>query len=116
MFVSTYLFEQMCLSHETKQELQTIMFNRCTCVVNKENVGYTYLKIDDKLSADIKCKDSGKCDCRSVIRIVYAWIIVLRCSFILHLDLKILLPYSEICDIFALLPQNSKICFLSPNV
>jgi len=38
MFGSTYLCEQMFLSHETKQELQKIMFNRCTCVINKESV------------------------------------------------------------------------------
>ena len=60
MFGSTYLYEQMCLSHETKQELQKIMFNGCTCVINKESVSYTNLKLGDKLSANIRCKFSGK--------------------------------------------------------
>jgi len=36
VFGSTYLYEQMFLSHETKQELQKIMFNRCACVINEE--------------------------------------------------------------------------------
>jgi len=63
MFGSTYLYERMFLSYETKQELQQIMFNGCTCVINKESVRYTNLKLGDKLSANIRCKFSGKsCD------------------------------------------------------
>jgi len=57
------LYEQMFLSHETKQELQKIMFKGCTCVINKESVGYTNLKLGDKLSANIRYKVSVKsCD------------------------------------------------------
>jgi hypothetical protein len=109
MFGTTYLYEQMFLFHETKQELQKIIFNRCTCVINKESVSYTNLKLGDKLNARISCKGSGKsCDWKSVIRIVSAWIISLRCSFILYSDPKILLLYSEICGIFALLSPSSK--------
>jgi hypothetical protein len=57
MFGSTYLYEQMFLSQETKQERQKIMFNGCTCVINKEIGSYTNLKLGDKLSANIRCKE-----------------------------------------------------------
>jgi len=39
------------------------MFNRCTCVINKESVSYINLKLGDKLSANMRCKVFGKsCD------------------------------------------------------
>ena len=54
------LYEEIFLSYETKQELQKIMFNRYTFVINNGSVSYTNLKPGNKLSANIRCKVSGK--------------------------------------------------------